>query len=453
MSEHDESLNRMRAADPAIGSHPNLSELSSKIAAEVAAESDRAVRVNERSARRSRVPMIAAAAALAMGVGVGGYAIGAGTADGGGEQAGPVSVQNGAEAGPTADLGQGQRPGSIGGNRTESGGGYSTQSGSAVGEDSETSWPGGMGGQAVVLNPGPGLSTTGGTGEVLQPVPLEGDLEERLTAWAERLGLEGSVQVQDELWASLDSGAITLSINGGSYAGLDYSNSDLQIWCDDAFFEILPEDVEGAEPTSEPAPVSPSECELGLTEVDEATALDVAADFLTDAGLDAEAYTLEIAYTDGLTTEVYGTSSSGVVPTRASISVTSEGVSYGYVQLPLEYASLGDYPVISATEAVERLNQPRYTSWYVSIPSVDDAWRGGWNEPGWVEPEPIVLQPGQAIPFAVTEATITEATLTTGLLGLADGTELAVPAYDLRDENGTAYSVIAVADSALDFTG
>jgi hypothetical protein len=52
----------------------------------------------------------------------------------------------------------------------------------------------------------------------------------------------------------------------------------------------------------------------------------------------------------------------------------------------------------------------------------------------------------------VSQVTITEARLGLAQHQQEDGATLLVPAYELRDDEGNAWSVIAVAEDALDFS-
>ena len=130
-------------------------------------------------------------------------------------------------------------------------------------------------------------------------------------------------------------------------------------------------------------------------------------------------------------------------------SVNSAGVSSASVQLG-GVTNLGDYEVISATEAVERANDVRFQQLGVYIPDLEyDAFYGD----EWDEPEPLpAVEPGGAIPFPLGEAVITDADLHTGVLTLWDGTEFLVPAWNLTDADGNSWQVLGLAEDALDFT-
>ncbi|MDQ3382775.1 MAG: hypothetical protein M3519_03160, partial [Actinomycetota bacterium] len=109
----DQALERVRAADPAIGSHPDLTTLRRTLSRSAPVQdpdgafgygegSDVAVRVADPTTRGSRVALVAAAAVMALGLGVGGYALGTQTVEGGDGTAAP-SVTDEAETDPVAD--------------------------------------------------------------------------------------------------------------------------------------------------------------------------------------------------------------------------------------------------------------------------------------------------------------------------------------------------------------
>ncbi|MFD2793639.1 hypothetical protein ACFS27_08760 [Promicromonospora vindobonensis] len=120
-------------------------------------------------------------------------------------------------------------------------------------------------------------------------------------------------------------------------------------------------------------------------------------------------------------------------PTTAQVRVSRAG-SQG--------ESLGAYPVISESEAVERLGDPRFAG----------AALGG---SGQAHPSPgagprTVPEPGGPIAWPVQDVTIVTATLTEVRYTVSDGTELFVPAYDLADAHGNSWTVMAVDQELLD---
>ena len=117
-----------------------------------------------------------------------------------------------------------------------------------------------------------------------------------------------------------------------------------------------------------------------------------------------------------------------------------------------DYVELGDYPVISPAEAVERVTDVRFQQLGAYIPTLDYYDESGYYEE-WVEPEPLPpIAPGELIPYPLTESAVTTAELHTGIVSLWDGTEFIVPVYDLSDGQGNHWQVMGLAEEALDFT-
>lgn len=159
--------------------------------------------------------------------------------------------------------------------------------------------------------------------------------------------------------------------------------------------------------------------------------------------------------------------------------------------------ALGDYDVVSENEAVRRLGDPRFGSTGGPIIALEDgaatsdvgtrdvgtsdAGAGdaaaGSSMPGaerapdalvdpaepalgmQTSPEPSGEQtvpdtpePGSPIPWPVTEVTITGGRLGLAQQTLPGGATVLLPAYELSSEDNRTWSVLAVADSALDFS-
>ncbi len=102
--------------------------------------------------------------------------------------------------------------------------------------------------------------------------------------------------------------------------------------------------------------------------------------------------------------------------------------------------SLGEYPVVSEEDAVERLGDPRFAG---TAPSARQA-----APDGAAGPSPA---PGGPIAWPVEDVTIVSAELTEVRYTLPDGAVLVVPAYDLADAAGSSWTVLAVDEEALDF--
>lgn len=110
-------------------------------------------------------------------------------------------------------------------------------------------------------------------------------------------------------------------------------------------------------------------------------------------------------------------------------------------------ASLGDYPVISEEDAVERLGDPRFAGAVLGPrQSGADEGTSSGSASGGGAPEP-----GGPIAWPVEDVTIVSAALTEVRYTLPGGTVLLVPAYDLADAAGSTWTVLAVDEELLDF--
>ena len=76
------------------------------------------------------------------------------------------------------------------------------------------------------------------------------------------------------------------------------------------------------------------------------------------------------------------------------------------------------------------------------------------NKPGAGDEQTVPTTPraGDPIAWPVTQVAITDARLGVALQVLDDGASVLVPAYELSDDSGATWSVIAVADDQLDLT-
>lgn len=145
-----------------------------------------------------------------------------------------------------------------------------------------------------------------------------------------------------------------------------------------------------------------------------------------------------------------------------SVTLVGEGVQSLFGSLaPL--VELGEYPVVGAATAVGRLNDPRFGAGSGGVmPLAREAVADTATEvapdttavaPSEDPTVPATVRPGSTIPWPVQQVTITGARLGLTLLTQADGAAVLVPAYELTDSDGTAWSVIAVDESSLDLAG
>jgi hypothetical protein len=449
MVDHDdEALERMRAADPAIGSHPDLSALRRKLSRTTPLgltggwQDDRAVPVTDGTTRGSRGSLVAAAAVVALGLGVGGYALGAQTAAPDGGSGADLAGTAPEQPGPVADARPMQESSSSGGGSDMGFGGAADSSMAAM--------------LPTVLRAGSGLSTAGGTGEVRAVQPPDLDEDAFLRSWAAALGLAGEPEGGDD-YRSLTDGTVSISIYGGTYPSLDYMDSSLDPWCSDVVVEERSASPEG-DVSILPAPEVDCPDDGDATLPDD-RALALAKEFLAGVGVPAEAYDLTVEpFGGGRGAYVNGALKDGDLPQQlwANITVVPEGVANANVQLAAELVPMGEYPLVSPVEAVERFSDPRFASWgTVYVPALDgEGWAVPFTEEKWVEPTwpDVDRSAGAPIPFWISEATVVEARIEDGVLSLPSGDEFVVPTYVLTDDQGRHHTMIALADEALDFT-
>lgn len=471
MVDHDdEAMARLRASDPATGSHPDLHSLRQRIAHKAPASqgADRATRLHDDPLRGPglRAPWIAAAAVAAFGFGAGGYAIGAQEAPGTGGQvaAGQGHTDDASEA---TDGPEGW--GEPGLTRTESDEGTAVSS-TAMGGDSGPWDPG-----PVRLTPGPDLPTESGTAEV-RAIVSDQDPDAFLDEWAQRIGFEG-VRPADtpggwfggNALYDLDNGRM-LNVSNDGGGGLSFGYEDLfaSPWCKDSYSGMPEAEMERvrqewAAAFGEEVPFpDASRCkDVSGERPNDEQALAAARDFLATTGIDLSGYTIKVAdYQDESTNQVM-------------VEGWPEGQQHGYLMLNAqvgpdgvtsahgslgEMTSLGDYPVISAVEAVERYGQREFGMEY-GVTLAEDTAPGGTEattmpvEPGLeVEmPEPVPVKPGMKIPMLLKDKVVTGAELTTGSMWAQTSGPLEVPTWKLTTDDGMHYAVLALDDEAIDW--
>ena len=189
-----------------------------------------------------------------------------------------------------------------------------------------------------------------------------------------------------------------------------------------------------------------------------------AADVLTAAGLDPASFELvDTALGETTMTEVLAHHVVDGRRTGASwyIMLTGAGVqSFSGPVAPL--VELGDYPVIGAASAVERLTDPRFSdlgTLSIMRDDVDPAAAEGADDtvtsdiapdPAFPTEPPAPVTVGQPVPWPVEEVAITGATLGVAQYTTPAGAAMLLPAYALTSDDGRTWSVLAVAADSLD---
>ena len=472
MDERDEALDGLSAADPAADVETRHGVLRAKVdrlagtgaGAPADGGTDETPR-DDRATRRDRrrAPWLVAAGVVgAVLVGGGGYALGsAGTSDD------VVAEQDAADGTVAVGEADALPPLALEGGPT---GGAASPEGAADAARS-TMLPGyGVGGRAA--SDQEGLSTSGTTATAYAYDATAVATRAGAAQVAADLGVEGAPRWEGGAWAvgPADGTGPTLYLSADATAHVSVSYPDRDPWrCEDA----RPQDLEDSGASSgslgdgggvsavEPVCATPE----GSVPVDAAAA--ALRELMSDAGVDPAGFELEAAESGDVTRWV---TAHQVVDDRRtgaawSASVGPDGVvsADGFLAATVP---LGDYPVVSPAEAVERLSDPRFGQnlWpiaYAAQEPASDTVTGLEpaplpepdlpQDPGEPTAPPAPPSSGSDLPWPVRDVTITAATL-----GLAqehgDGGTLLLPAYELRDADGNLWTVVAVAEDALDMT-
>lgn len=222
---------------------------------------------------------------------------------------------------------------------------------------------------------------------------------------------------------------------------------------------LSPEMVDPALPSA-PAPA----CDTVAAAPTGDAAIAQVRDLLTALGVDPAGFQYEVAdtgepadtrATNVLAAQVLDDQQTGVA---WNVTLVADGVQGLYGSLaPL--VDLGEYPVVGAATAVERLNDPRFGAGYGGVMPlaragvVDDAVTATEVPEAAAPTVPPTAQPGSPISWPVQQVTITGARLGLTQVTQADGATLLVPAYELTDDAGSVWSVIAVDEGSLDLAG
>ncbi|MHB1064415.1 MAG: hypothetical protein ACYC1Z_08020 [Georgenia sp.] len=435
-------LDRLRAADPAADAAPDMTRLRAAIDLRRPAAPDSldAVRAGRHSRLgRSRWLQVAAVAAGAAVV-AGSYGLGRANA--------PAPVT----AAPAIDLAAGAS------GQAEFGG--AAMDAAVAGDQRLSIWPGWGAAERTVFH-GEGFSDAAGTATAWTYDAASSFTADRAAALAATLGLDGAPELRDGTWqvGPPDGTGPSLTLypdSQTSFSFYDPGNDPYQCVAPATGGDAAAPDASGG--AGEPAVDQPCETvDLGPAPGPDAMAARL-REVIGAAGLDPDAYEYVADPVDG-TGDAVGASLSAfeVKEERRTGSawylwMTGAGVqSISGTLAPL--TSLGDYPVISAAAAVDRLTDPRFGTIGFAWPAAE----GGPVDTFVPEPTPsgppTTAVAGGAIPWPVADITLVSATL--GLAqhhDLGSRSALLVPAYEFADADGRRWSVIAVAEESLDLT-
>lgn len=470
----DDLLARLRAADPAAVSSPDLDALRGAVAGRLAATAaspapgavpreaveteedvevvdqhgrvvDRhgsTVPVDELAQRRRRTGWPLRVAAVAAGAlvvgGGGGYAIGAaGGTDSGGQPV--IAVANpfgGPESAAEGDMG-------------------TAEMARGGGADMATSW---MGFGRTVFAAS-GLSGEGGTARAWAFDPTGTFTAEAAAAAAEALGVAGEPRQEDMFWTvgPADGTGATLQLFGDGTVSLSFYDPAMDPWFCASPGVLEGGGAAGSDPVEgdvvvEPAPGEPcEERDLGAAPQGEA-AEGLLRGLLGALGQDPGAY--EVTTEDGGDQRWSFVTAYQVVDGQRTGLLWQASFTGGGLQSLngslADLVDLGEYAVVSPQEAVERLTDPRFGSGGGPVAYREGAAASGMDVP--VSPGELPRPPsaGSAVPWPVSEVTITEARLGAALHTQPDGAALLLPTYELTGEDGSVWSVLALADEHLD---
>ncbi|WP_418275849.1 hypothetical protein ACNHYB_13465 [Isoptericola jiangsuensis] len=470
MDARDEAFDRLTGADPADGTETREGVLRAKVDAMIDAPGtadgagepgagavqgaapgttadDLAVR------RRRRVPLlVAAVVAGAVVVGGGGYAVGSATA--GGEWSGQDAL-------PPITLGGGQG-GAEGGGRgaaadgppatTDAAGGAVTESRAATG----MAYPGWFDGRATFDQQG--LATSGAEATAYAYDATSAATEANASEVAAALGVDGEPRWEHGSWAvgPQDGDGPSLWLSVDPSASFSYNDPGADPWrCEEAATATTTEGgaTGAASDAVEPAPA----CAPPEGQVSGRAAVEALSATMESLGVDPGRFEFEPAEEGEGSRWV---SASEVVDGRRtgaawSATVSEDGVAWldGFLATTVE---LGTYPVISPAEAVERLADVRFgqNAWPVTYgPAAEARLMAPGDERTEPDEAPAPPSAGADLPWDVSDVTITDARLGLAQEYREGQATLLLPAYELGDAEGNVWTVVAVAQDALDMTG
>ena len=474
----DPAFDRLRASDPAAGAEPDLTALDAAVRARLAEPADELAVAR---ARRGRGTWLAVAAVTAgvLVVGSTGYALG---------NSGDSPAANTAGAVITLGRQAAEGPGTGGGSVAPE---EMSAADGKVSSSMAGPWYGGYGGRTVFT--ASGLSDDTGSAQAWAYDPVAAFSADAANRFARALGLEGEASLVDGAWTvgPNDGSGPSFWLQPDGLASVNYYDPGLDPY---ACQPVEPQSMDGsglvgsgdaessagaagpvgAVGEAEAMPLPEPRLDCTTTAIGDApqgeAAIAKARDLMASVGLDAAAFEYE-AQESGLPQSSYVNAFQVVAGERTgamwSIGLVGDGVQSLNGSLAL-MVDLGTYDVVSANTAVERLTDPRFGASYGG-PIMYAAMKGAvTDDPAAtqdlgatsVSPEiapapartvPPTPRPGDAFAWPVTEVTLTSARLGLTMHTSPDGATVLLPAYELSDADGQVWSVIAVADSHLNF--
>lgn len=328
----------------------------------------------------------------------------------------------------------------------------------------------GYGGRTVFTASGLGTEASTGQAYTLQPTS---DLVSTLRVLAASLGIAGDPITQDgttRIGDDTGQGKVAYVYADGSFSFSDGTKA----WGGGCV--VPPATSEGSATQDGPvsgaiqiAPCTNNDASASAPTISSADATARVNDLLKAAGWDASSWRLETMSSDGYVT-VTGTLLIDGVESDQTLNAAFVGDDVANAWFSLASAtSAGNYPVISPSDAVARLSDPRFGASggmmpYAAVRADDVGAESGSATTGSAGSDaapPARFEAGSPIPWPVSRVTITSAERVLTSVWPASATPAApaseptspilVPAYRLSAADGSSWTVIAVADSALDF--
>ncbi|RMI01042.1 hypothetical protein, partial [Cellulomonas triticagri] len=329
--------------------------------------------------------------------------------------------------------------------------------------------PGWFGGRAVFSAQGLPDDATAGHAWALDAASVFS--AETVARVAAALGVTGEPRQEYGAWTvgPQDGSSPTVSLQPDGTASISYYDPTRDPWSCAASAPDTP-DVAPSADGIDPGLVEPALPSTPSPACDPATgdaptgdaAVDAARDLMVTLGVDPAGFEYQVVDQGDVTTTTTVDAFQVVEGQRTgltwNVTLVGDGVQALYGSLaPL--VDLGEYPVIGAASAVERLNDPRFGAGYGGVMPL--AREGAADATSLVAPAPEATEPtvpptvapGAALAWPVQQVTITGARLGLGMQTQPDGAAVLVPAYELTDADGSTWSVVAVDESALDLAG
>lgn len=293
-----------------------------------------------------------------------------------------------------------------------------------------------------------------GEGEVWVYDPASNYTKEKAEQFAKALGFSGVAENSTGAWVinSSDGNGPSLILSPYGSVNINYYNPQAQGWnCATTDMSVAkgePNPSGGTDPAA-PEPCVEKKPEKTLSDDELKTA---SLKILQDGGMNTDGLKVEIQRQDPAyaSVNIYRADSGDQNP-QWNFQWWGEKVSNFYGNLS-ELVSLGSYPTVSAQEALERLNDPRYG---VMMSGFAIAYADGGK--GVVAPgettsasAPTMPSKGESIQWPWSEVKLVGARLSSVSYSDPQGREFLVPAWVFTDEEGNTWSSLALADSVLE---